>query len=321
MTEAAKGLDYYIEHPDELPEHYSLEQLQDLAEGNEVAEAEKEPPQTEETSETVVTEEEQPAEEEETDEARDEAPIQSKDGKHTIPYAVLSKEREQRQAAEAAIQTLTAKLAAMEAGSETPGDAVSEIVSDEELAELREDFPPLAKVLDKLVGKIGELEGQLTQDRSKEQERTATATQTTVQDLIDANPTLSYWQNENAEMFTKATQFDDLLRLDPANANLSVEQRFSKVVAAMEAVHGKTELPASYKPVATESKENIAERAQKIVDKVPASKPKTLSEIPGGTPPKADEMENIAEMSPGNLEAMMAKMNPTQIAELLSKFG
>lgn len=337
-----KDLNYYIEHPDELPEHYSIEQIAELAAGRVDDAAKEDKPQVEEGAATGTEGEPKAAEGEgkpageaakpededpnKAPEATDEAPIQSKDGKHTIPYAVLSKEREQRQNAEATVQALQKRLEALEAGKATGDAQVTQSIIDEaDLAELREDLPQLATVIDKLVGKIGTLEGELQAERAKTQQEVETAVKSTVQEHIDANPTLRFWQNENVDMFNKAVEFDDVIRADPKNAGLTMAERFDKVVVAMEAVYGKTELPDAYKPTAQKEPEqkpnDIAVKAKEIVDKAPADKPKTLADIPGGQPPGTDELENITELSTSRLNAMMDKMTPEQINSLLAKYG
>ena len=110
MTDALKDLDYYAANPDELPT--DPDQIAAL-----VAQMDGAPAPEQAENDATAGVEEAEGEDGKTKEApqqvEDEAPIASKDGKHTIPYDVLKSERERRKAAEQAMQELQARIDAM----------------------------------------------------------------------------------------------------------------------------------------------------------------------------------------------------------------
>lgn len=329
---AVKDLGYYMNNPDEIPE--------DLSEIEKIAANEAVTPTTEdETPEGEVKGEQTPpaekvesevASEVKTEEGEKPAPIKSKDGKHEIPYSVLQSEREKRRAAEESLQELNNRLAELEKKVQT-GDTTQqtearqteEILADDDLAAIEEDFPQFGKLIKALKGQIGALETTVTDLRSKDEQRELVVSKSKgdeVQATIEANPTLLYWQNKDPEMFEVATKYDDMIRADVRNQSLTLEERFSKVVQAVEAVYGKTEVPEEYrKGIAEPVTDEVREAAKKVISAAGSFRPKTLSDMPGGTPPAQTERERVENMSPEQLAKMMDKMSPEELSAFLAK--
>lgn len=324
MTDTVKDLDYYMANPHEMPDDFVAKQLGESTEEEVSAASSAEPEVEDESTPEKV---EAKAEEPELKEAEPEG-IASKNGKHILPYSALATERERRQSAERAMAELAQRIQALEGSKQAApvAEAPSE-ENGEDLEAIMSDFPTLAGPIKALLSKVNQLEGQLNTVAQREQQREQQDEQArtlTVQEAIEANPTLFYWQNANEEMFKAAVAFDDQIKADPRNQSLSLEDRFSRVVAAVEAVYGKTELPPEYRKdePKSESLDTLAGKAkEKIEQAVRKSSPKTLSDLPGGIPPESSKDEQMGNMSPTELGAMMMKMSPQQVAELLTRVG
>ena len=315
MTDTVKDLEYYAANPHEMPEDFLS--LGGAAGQGEVA-----------SDAPVAVEAKDPAPVAAVEVEKEPEPegIASKNGKHVLPYSALSTEREKRHAAERAMHELSERIKALEGSTkDTPPPADPAAVTDKSLEDMMIDFPMMAEPVKVLLGQVQMLEGKLNEVTQLEQRRAiaeAEKTTLTVQEAIESIPALFYWQNTVPEMFQVATSFDDQIKADPRNRSLSLQDRFSKVVAAVEAVYGKTDLPAEYRkeePV-TEPVDTLASKAKEKIDQAATKpRPRTLSDLPGGTPPAASREEQLAGMSMEEIGAMMAKMTPEQQMELLSR--
>jgi hypothetical protein len=332
MTDQVKDLEYYQNNPGELPE--DPEAIAALLGGEPDDEGNKDEPAAQ-SDKQVEPEAATGQEDEAKGDAGDKeepAPISSKDGKHTIPYAVLTSERDKRRAAETAMQELQQRVADLEAGlaSGSPGTTpqsteVEALLSPESLAQITEDFPALNPLLDYV--KSLETQHKALTSRFKEveaaeierQEAESLRQRSEVRAEVDANPHLRYWENQDPERWAAAMEADKQLRGLPINADLSLKDRFSKVVGVVEAIYGKSELPPEYQ--SQEKQQDLAAKVKDAVDGAGSIKPKTLSDMPGGVQPKTDPLENMLEQSPAALGAQLANMTPAQISALLAKAG
>jgi hypothetical protein len=59
-----------------------------------------------------------------------------------------------------------------------------------------------------------------------------------IQEEIDKNLVLSYWQKNNPDIFEKCIEIDNMLKSDPTTANLTLSERFKKVAAAATQIYG-----------------------------------------------------------------------------------
>lgn len=272
--------------------------------------------------------------------------VMSKDGRHQIPYTVLQTEREQRKAAEMAAATLQAQvdsLTAQVAGKVAPKAAEPDDtgLSEADLDQIAEDFPSTGKAIKALMSQVSSLQAKLDGVQVSEgnrAKREAATASSTAQEAIDANPTISYWQTQDPEMFGRAIQFDNQIKSDPRNAGLSLDERFAKVVGAVEAVYGQTDLPESFRPTSatppaakptaqatTQSGKaaatNAAAKAKEVIDKASQAAPviASLSDIPGGEGGPSDEMSAMGSLSAHELGNKFMNMDPKKLAELLAR--
>ena len=308
MTDALKDLDYYAANPDEMPtDPDQIAALMAQMDGTPAPEQ----AENDATAGVEATEGEDEKPEEAPQQVDEEAPIASKDGKHTIPYDVLKSERERRKAAEQAMQELQARIDAMQQTGKPQEQAQGEASTDD-LDSMAEDFPAVAKLL----AHTRKLEQQLqtvAQRMEQEDRQRQEATMSEVRAAVDANPTLLHWEHNDPDRWAAAIEADTKLQASPAHRGLTLEQRLAKAVEIVDAFYG----PDSAAPRAQAKPQNSPPK------KAAAAKeaPRTLSDIPGGAVPASDPVEEFAQMSADRLGAQMANMTPDQISALLNRLG
>jgi hypothetical protein len=258
--------------------------------------------------------------------------VATKDGKHVIPYSVLKSERDRAARAEQLAREAQERVTALEAqvkaaqnGTKT-GDAPTKEqdpltdLSEEDLADLKENFPTVYKGLMASMKAAQALESKLkpVEDsvRSVEEDRQRTAAEM-VQDAIDSTPKLAHIAATDKDAYELAKEFDKTLRTSPRWAGKSLEERFAQVVKLVEAEIGEIKLPARNTPPAEKSAEQLKKEAQAAAAAAAkATKtdvPTSLSDFPVGEAPAKDEREAIENMTPLQLAAKLAEMSPEKL--------
>ena len=234
MTDALKDLDYYAANPDEMPtDPDQIAALMAQMDGTPA------PEQAENDATAGVKEAE--GEDEKAKEAPqqvDEAPIASKDGKHTIPYDVLKSERERRKAAEQAMQELQARIDAMQQTGK-PQEVADDEASPDELDDMANDFPAVAKLLAhtrKLEQQLQSVSQRIEQEDLARQE----ASMSDVRAAVDGNPTLLHWEHNDPDRWAAAIEADTKLQASPAHRGLTLEHRLAKAVEIVDAFYAPT---------------------------------------------------------------------------------
>ena len=128
--------------------------------------------------------------------------VQAKDGQHIIPYSVLERERDRATRAEQTAQALTARIQQLESGkpaaASEAGEANAGAMTEEDLAQLDQDLPGVAKMLRAQMATISALTGTV-QNLKNEQEVQAQNREQSQQDEIEvaisANPDLTAWRD------------------------------------------------------------------------------------------------------------------------------
>lgn len=315
---SSKTIEHYLANPEDMPTDLAeIEAILGQEEGG--AEADTE------VKEDVIEASSSPTEEV-ADGLEEVAPIASKDGKHTIPYAVLATEREKRVAAERMQIDLEQRLREIEtkmaSGQSVKAEQqeVADLLSDDDTKALLEDFPSLApmvaytKQLEQQVKGFQTRFEQVEQIEMQRMQVQAAQAQSDVRQAIDANPVLSFWESKDAERWSAAVEADKQLKMMPINQKLTMQERFEKVVSVVEAIYGATELPPEFAPA-----QKAPPKAGKV--EVAPLKPRTLGEIPGGAAPKTDDLESFLDQSSVALGAKLNSMTPDQINSLLSRLG
>jgi hypothetical protein len=261
----------------------------------------------------------------EGDKASDkDAVVLTKDGKRTIPYAVLEAERQRANALQARLTELNTKVAALEQQKETGTTDISpdvEEIDAETMRDLEENAPTLAKTVKSLQARISQLNNQLGGVIADKQQ----STEKVVQEAIDSIPKIAYVQSTNTEAFNAIAGFDAILRSDPKFADLSLSKRFEKALGMYEAAHGQIELPESARqedptpPANDKAIDAAAKAAKAIAEAERKAEPSTLSDIPGGEPPSSGSLEDVANISAAALTAKFMNMTPDQISTYLAR--
>lgn len=327
-----KNLAYYLSHPDEMPtDTAEIERLsreatdQALDSGNEQLTVDKIVGKADVPDLAAVKpEDDKPVEK--PDEAKpaetpaaEEKPegILTKDGKAVIPYSQLESARQRAATAEALAKTQADELAAMKTQLEAagkPGEAApdADMLTEEELQALETDSPTLAKVIRAQQSSIRTLRDEVKTVSTAQQKQVATEeaeVKSELQSAIDANPTLATWQTaKDQTMWDEAARVDRMLRESPKYANASFEERFAKVVEMTQVAQGVTPERREETPL---TPEQIRAAAKAKLDTA-STRPRSLSDIPGGAPPAVDEKEKIEQMSPVALGQMFQGMSTEQ---------
>jgi len=337
MSATPKDLNYYLSHTDEMPT--DPKEIEALANAHMAAALESgsdqltvdrfvDKDESAESSPAAKGEEAKPKEEPKAEEPKaepkaEEKPegILAKDGKNVIPYSQLESARQGKAAAEQRAGELQAEIDRLKAGQAKPaGEADVSVLTEDELNALEADSPTLARLLRAQQNTIQKLTGTVQSLAEHQQGRAAEEVaeiKSEIQTAIDANPTLASWQTaEDQAMWNKASAFDQVLRGLPEYKDVAFEDRFKKVVELTHAALGQeVEQPRAEAPNLTQEQIK-AVAAAKL--KAKPSLPRSLSDIPGGAPPVADERERVDQMSSVELGGKFLSMTREQLDSYLS---
>lgn len=210
--------------------------------------------------------------------------VLTKDGKHTMPYAVLQGARrealENRQRAEALEETnrqLQEQIEALRSGKPTGESEFTE----EQLAQVESDFPQLApyiKTIKTLTDQVAELRQSPSQ--AKPDARSQIDQQLDAQAQLDAalaaRPLLTKYSEQGGVVWSRAVEIDKALIGDPAFAGKSVAERFAETERRLAAELG-IAVPGTPQPTPT----TVSPAA---LAAAPRTGPSTLSDITGTAP-------------------------------------
>ncbi|EOD4079969.1 hypothetical protein ACOHX9_000694 [Yersinia enterocolitica] len=259
--------------------------------------------------------------------------ILSKDGQHVIPYDVLVAERTEKQRLAGTNQQTATELAEAKrqlaaltrqinsAGMQPVPLPEKAQVTPEQINFIRENFPEMAAVLDTVVQKIDYLQ----------QGQPAQATHQTsgnpVADAINAVPDLKSWQDQDPDRFTLAVHIDTNLQNDPAWKDKSLTERFAEVAKRTKAAYGESVEPVQQEQATTTT--TAATQTTADVQRIAAEKlaaATAATQVPGSpsdlgvtTTHTASPLEQAANASPDQLQAMFAGMTDAQIEALLEQ--
>lgn len=245
------------------------------------------------------------------------AGILAKDGKSIIPIEVLQNTRNQLTQVNSTLNETQQKLTTAEAELAELREKVNSqsniqfdpehSFTEEELEALEEEMPETAAKIRKAQEIAAKADAFIKQQQVKAQEDEQAVVANAVQDAIDSVPKLAYLQTTNEDLFGMATNIDKRLRADPANQNLTMTQRFEKVITELEKVIG-TEIKLPNAP-AGKKQIQIKDNTQVF----------SLDDIQGGEAPVNDEIMNIVNKSPTELAAMFDGMSDVQVDAFLAR--
>ncbi|CQI96118.1 hypothetical protein [Yersinia rohdei] len=259
--------------------------------------------------------------------------ILSKDGQHVIPYDVLVAERAEKQRLVGTHQQTATELAEAKRQLEALTRQINSAgmqpvplpekaqVTPEQINSIRENFPEMAAVLDTVVQKIDYLQ----QDKPAQVANQPSGNP--VADAMNAVPDLKSWQGQDPDRFTLAVHIDGNLQSDPAWKDKSLTERFAEVAKRTKAAYGESVEPAQPEQVTATPPAVIPTNAD--VQRIAAEKlaaATTATQVPGSpsdlgvtTTHTASPLEQAANASPDQLQAMFAGMTDAQIEALLDQ--
>lgn len=261
--------------------------------------------------------------------------ILSKDGQHVIPYDVLVAERTEKQRLMGTNQQTATELAEAKRQLEALTRQINSAgmqpvplpekaqVTPEQINSIRESFPEMAAVLDTVVQKIDYLQqGQPAQAANQ-------SSGNPVADAMNAVPDLKSWQDQDPDRFTLAVHIDTNLQNDPTWKDKSLTERFTEVAKRTKAAYGESVEPVPPEPVTTTSTTTATATANADVQRIAAEKlaaATVATQVPGSpsdlgvtTTHTASPLEQAANASPDQLQAMFAGMTDAQIEALLEQ--
>ena len=236
--------------------------------------------------------------------------ILAKSGQHTIPYEVLEQARnEAKQLREQLAQSQQAQAerdklqALMEKHGINPNVDPDDI-SQEELAQLAQDYPDLGKSIVAIASKLQRLEQQTAPQQ-------VTPATNPVQAALQAVPDLVDWRDKDQDRFDFAIIVDEKLQVDPAWQGKSLDERFAEAARRTKLAFGDA-VETAPSPAKAPSKE-----AEKLADFIPSS-PSALGQTHHAAP---TGVERYGAMSQTELVGEFGSMTDAQIDALLEQSG
>lgn len=233
--------------------------------------------------------------------------ILAKSGQHTIPYEVLEQSRNEVKVLReqlAASQQAQAERDKLQALMEKHGinpDVDPDDISQEELAQLAQDYPDLGKSIAAIASKLQRLEQQAAPQQ-------VTPATNPVQAALQAVPDLMNWREKDQDRFDFAIIVDEKLQADPAWQGKSLDERFAEAARRTKLAFGDEVIPPAKAP----SKE-----ADKPADFIPSS-PSALGQTHHAAP---TGVERFGAMSQTELIGEMGAMTDAQMEALLEQAG
>ena len=145
-----------------------------------------------------------------------------------------------------------------------------------------------------------------------------------VDKAIEATPKLAYLRDLKdsdkaaGEMWQAAIVEDNVLKERGKWQKASFTERFAEAVRRVEVDYGEIKLPPEYL-----TKADLEARAKKAAGEAKDTRPSTLSDLPGGTPPAPDALGAIENADPSSILNSLMGMGDVDkgIEDLLRKAG
>ena len=245
--------------------------------------------------------------------------IVAKDGVHTIPYDVLEAERREAERLRQQISDMQQKQTGYEQQSRLlelrdkqlqklgidPDDLPENLkVSDQQLEELRENYPEVAPFIAALMAKVDSFSAQSAP--------VTAAASNPVLDEIKLNTDLNSWMEEKGDKWSLSLDIDDRLMADPEWSQKPQRERFQEVVRRTKAAFGET---VSAPVDNTQVRESAVEKEKAAAESLPASP----SLVGASNTHQSSVLQQAATMGNADLQNLMAGMTADQIDALLEQ--
>jgi len=254
--------------------------------------------------------------------SKDNAQLDSKDGKHQLPYDLLVGERGKTAEVKAQLEEQQRLNAELQAGFDE-SKRVSELYSkqlgnaglDPELlpeqmlkdpklmAQIKEDYPQIGELVSALANKMQQAPVQQTQVETQEQASNDPAT-----DAFNQSANLKNWQETDADRWEMAKLVDNQLANDPSFDNKTPSERFLEVEKRVMSAFG-DEAPVSVaQPIAAASAKPTQQQKAPI--------PNTPTDL-GFQTNDLNANAGLLEQDAGAMAVSMESMTEAQIESLL----
>ncbi len=256
--------------------------------------------------------------------------VSSKKGDRVLPYSALQQAREEARQSKLKLAEAQAQLEALKSGTAAKPDKSGDLVdlTEEELQEIEQDFPQLAKVAKAArvaTQRLAEMErsnGKGTaQQEAPASTQAASPSDDPIQDAIDTVPDLLTWQTDpkHADKFARAIDHDNLLKSSPKWANKPLEERFAEATRRVKEEFDLAQSTASQEDIdQQQAVQQRTQEAQRKAEAAPRRTPNTLSDLNGGARPAVDQ---IASLTPTAMLNRMLKMSHDEIMSQLERGG
>jgi hypothetical protein len=174
-------------------------------------------------------------------------------------------------------------------------------ISQEELAQLAQDYPDLGKSIAAIASKLQRLEQQAAPQQ-------VTPATNPVQAALQAVPDLMNWREKDQDRFDFAIIVDEKLQADPAWQGKSLDERFAEAARRTKLAFGDEVIPPTKAP---------GKEADKPADFIPSS-PSALGQTHHAAP---TGVERFGAMSQTELIGEMGAMTDAQMEALLEQAG
>lgn len=256
--------------------------------------------------------------------------VLNKSGKGVIPYekhkelrVENSALREQLQAARLESSKAAEKLEALLQQKESATGvsiALADKAIDAHLERIREDMPELHQVVSAVLEgsrRQGEKLEKTLEELKREKEESDRVKQLRTEEQVaeakDNNSDLVHWESNDPQAWDEAIKQDEILRTSGKWVAKPYSERFEEVVRRVRAI-----MPEASLPKKQTGPEQAKAEAKARLERAPARKPTTLSDIQGGANP-ASEREQLENLSPHELARRLMKMPSQQAAALRSE--
>ncbi|MEW5251040.1 hypothetical protein [Microbulbifer discodermiae] len=277
--------------------------------------------------------------------------VESRNGQHKIPYAVLQNARERASALHNRTEELQQNLSGtqaelaqlksvndqlkqqLQANNLTPADVLQKVDIDDEMLETLSEYGNLGEVVRALALQNQQLQEAISQDRENAvppvPDQGPDAMQQQVETAIADNPSLSDWRQNDPDKWEMAIIVDEKLKQDPAFKEASFEERFKEVVKRTQAAFGVPDKPQDEPGQSKKTPDQSDQDAQALADKAKAKVeeatknqfPQSLTDIGHSSTAEKSRLDQFSEMSEAELAVAMENMSQDQIESLMAELG
>lgn len=227
-----------------------------------------EPEKVDSETEESASSDDGKAEPEEQEEQEPQKGILAKDGENIIPFDVLERERQEKQELQQKLDELQQRQSEFEQNQRLldvrnkqleklgvePDDLPENLnISDEQLEELKDNYPEVGKIIHHLIAKVNHVSQTQTTHSQTDNESNQSTGQQDVQAVINEISDLSAWQKDGGENWSKALELDGQLQTDPTWKHKPLAERFQEVVRRVNEMNTPEKEP-EVKPKAKERK-------------------------------------------------------------------